>query len=80
MEQYRKKIREILREVNPYEDFEDDTNLNETGVLSSLTLMYLVTELEEIYEIVIKEEDMIPEKFSSVNEVAKLIETEMNRG
>ena len=50
MDEYVQVIINILKEINPYEDIEADTDLVEEELLSSLNLMYLITELEEQYD------------------------------
>ena len=74
MDEYVQVIINILKEINPYEDIEADTDLVEEGLLSSLNLMYLITELEEQYDITIPEEKIKPESFKTVRKIAIMIE------
>mgnify|MGYP004560241199 CR=1 FL=1 len=73
MDEYIKVIIEILKEINPYEDIKADTDLTAEGLLSSLNLMYLITELEEHYDFTIPEDKIKPEYFKSVGEVAIMV-------
>ncbi len=73
MDEYIKVIIEILREVNPYEDIEADTDLTAEELLSSLNLMYLITELEERYDVTIPEDKIKPEYFKSVRKIAIMV-------
>ena len=79
MDEYIKVIIEILREVNPYEDIEADTDLTAEELLSSLNLMYLITELEERYDVTIPEDKIKPEYFKSVRKIA-IIVAELKNG
>ena len=73
MDEYIKVIIEILREVNPYEDIEADPDLTAEELLSSLNLMYLITELEERYDVTIPEDKIKPEYFKSVRKIAIMV-------
>lgn len=73
MDEYIKVIIEILREVNPYEDIQADTDLTAEELLSSLNLMYLITELEERYDVTIPEDKIKPEYFKSVRKIAIMV-------
>jgi acyl carrier protein len=73
MDEYIKVIIEILKEINPYEDIEVDTDLAGEELLSSLNLMYLITELEERYDFTIPEDKIKPEYFKTVREIAIMI-------
>lgn len=73
MDECIKVIIEILKEINPYEDIEADTDLTAEGLLSSLNLMYLITELEEHYDFTIPEDKIKPEYFKSAREVAIMV-------
>ena len=46
MLKYAGAVREILEEVIMYEEFEDDTDLIREEILDSLTIVYLVVQLE----------------------------------
>lgn len=73
MEEYNDKILQILREINPYEDITEETELIETEILDSMSILLLVSEIEEAYKIEIDEKMIIPEKFKSVNTIVELV-------
>ncbi len=73
MEEYNDKILQILREINPYEDITEETELIETEILDSISILVLVSEIEEAYKIEIDEKMIIPEKFKSVNAIVELV-------
>lgn len=70
----KEKIIEIIKEINPYEEFGIDTDLLESGVLDSMGVLALITELEDVFDIEIDEDDGIYDKFKCVN----LIEIYLN--
>lgn len=74
MEEYTNKILQILQELNPYEEITEDTELIESGILDSMSILVLVTELEEEYKIIIDEKLVVPERFVSVKAIAALLE------
>ena len=47
----------------------DDTNLLESGILDSLSLLKLVSFLEEQFKITVKPEELIPQNFQSIGSI-----------
>lgn len=70
----KEKVREILEEIEPMEDFEDETELIASGLLDSLSIVYLVTRLEEDLKIFIDEKYVMPENFENINAIVRLLE------
>lgn len=68
------KVRELLEEIEPMEDFEDDTELIESGLLDSLSIVYLVTRIEEDLGLFIDEKHVVPENFENINTIVRLLE------
>lgn len=66
-------IKEILAEIDPLEEIEDDTLLV-GGILDSLSVLYLFKELCERLEIAIPMKEATIENFSTVETVATLAE------
>ena len=70
----RKKIIEILTDIRPEFDFnQEGVNFIEEGMLDSFDLVGLVTELEEIFGVSIAGTDIVPENFSSVERIENLV-------
>lgn len=67
------KILNILSGLRPEFDFSKSSDFIEDGMLDSFDVVSLVTELEESFGILIDGEDIIPENFSSVSAIEKLI-------
>jgi len=63
----------IITEINPYADFDMSTHLFKEGVIDSLTILFLVSMLEEKFSIKIHESEFKPEHFSSVQNIADFI-------
>ena len=63
MNDYKEIIYSILHEANPYEEIEDTTELIESGIVDSLTLVFMVTQLEEMTDKKISEDLIVPENF-----------------
>jgi acyl carrier protein len=68
------KILEVLQEIRPEYDFENSDDFIEDGLLDSFDLVRLVAELDEIYTISIDGEDILPENFSSIENIINLIQ------
>lgn len=73
MNEYGEFIKNLLEEINPYEEFEEDTELIESALLDSLTLVFLVSQIEEKYNISIDGELVIPENFTSIRKIGELL-------
>lgn len=74
MLKYAKAVREILEEVIMYEEFEDNTDLLKEDILDSLTIVYMVAQLEERFHITIDEKLIVPENFNSIQTISEFLE------
>ena len=54
-------------------DFDENTNLIERGIVDSMSLVRLISFIEENYEIQVQDEDIVPENFSSLNKISNFI-------
>ena len=64
----------ILNGLHPDVDFEAIDDLYEEGVLDSLDMVRLVTEIGMEFDVQIPAEELIPENFQNVNTIWALIE------
>lgn len=55
-------------------DFDDDFNLIESGIMDSLTMISLVSFVENTYDIEFGDQDFVPEHFQSINAIAAFIQ------
>ena len=68
------RIREILVDIRPENDFIEDIDFIEAGMLDSFDIITLVTDLEENFDIRIDGSDILPENFCSIKAIENLIE------
>jgi acyl carrier protein len=54
-------------------DFDENTNLIERGIVDSMSLVRLISFLEENYNIQVQDEDIVPENFSSLTKIASFL-------
>ena len=68
------ELMEILEELRPDVDFENETGLIANGILDSFDIVSLVTALNDSFDIEIKPNDLIPENFNSAQAILELVE------
>lgn len=68
------QLLEILQGLNPDVDFETQTALVSNGVLDSFSIVSLVAELNDAYDIEITASDLVVENFDSVAAILALVE------
>ncbi len=64
----------ILHGMHPDVDFHTSNALIEDGILDSLDIVTLITEINAAYDVSIPAEEIIPENFSSALAIYALIE------
>ena len=67
-------LMEILEELRPDVDFENETGLIDNGILDSFDIVSLVTALNDAYDIEIKPNNLVPENFNSRDAILALVE------
>ena len=65
---------EILEEIQPEVDYETCTDLIDGHYLDSLSILSLVAEIEEEFDITIPTVEIIPENFNSAEALWDMIE------
>lgn len=70
----KEKLMEILKELKPEVNFEQETALIDEAILDSFDLVSLVGEINDVFEIEISFDDIEPENFNSVAGMLELIE------
>ena len=68
------KLIEILKELHDDVDFTVEQGLVDDGILDSLDIVSLVTEIDSEFDDRIPPEEIIPENFNSAEALWKLIE------
>lgn len=67
------KLIEILTSLHPDVDFENNDALIDDGILDSLDIVSLVTEINAEFDVTIPAEEIIPENFNSAKALMELI-------
>jgi acyl carrier protein len=67
------KIKQILTTIRPAVDFNSSHDFIEDGLLDSLDIIKLVSQLDGAFSISIDGEDIIPENFSSFLAIEQLV-------
>ena len=68
------KLLEILNELHEDVDFGAETALVDDGILDSLDIVTLITEINDAFDVSIPAEEIIPENFNSAAAIWSLIE------
>lgn len=69
----KEKILEILQDIRPELDFTESTDFIEDGYLDSFDMVALVSAIDKEYGISILGEDIVPENFSNIESIIKII-------
>ncbi len=67
------KIIKILETIKPGMDFINNDHLIEDGVLDSLEIVAIITEIEKAYEIELPPDQIDPDNFQSVRAIWQMI-------
>lgn len=70
----REEIMEILEDLRPDVDFENEKKLVSDNILESFDIVALVGELSDAFDIELHVEDLVPDNFNSVEGMIELIE------
>ena len=68
------QLLDILRRMHPDVDFESNDDLIGEGVLDSLDIVTLITEINTTFDVAIPAEEVIPENFNSAEAIYAMIE------
>lgn len=69
----KEKVVSILSALRPEFNFNEPVNFIDEGMLDSLDVVNLVTDLESVYGISIDGVDILPHNFSSVDSIMNLL-------
>ena len=67
------ELLDILKDLKPGVDFENEKNLIDDRILDSLDVMNLTVELNDEFDIEITPSDILPENFQSIETIYQLI-------
>lgn len=65
---------EILNDLHPEVDFEVEEHLIDDGILDSLDIVNLISEISEVFDVNITAKDIVPENFNSAKALYSLIQ------
>ena len=68
------ELKEMLKKNFPHVDFENEKYLMTNGILDSLAVIKIITELEEMFDISITMEYIQPKYFESVESIWNMVE------
>ena len=72
------KILEILNDIRPDVDFNEEKNLVDGGILDSFDIVSIISELNDAFDIHIRVTDLKPENFNSLEAIGQLVESKQN--
>ena len=70
----KEQVSAILKEIKPTKDLETLTDIIEGGYLDSFELMSLIAQLNEVFDIEVDVDEIVPENFNSVDAIAAMVE------
>lgn len=68
------KLLEILKEIRPDVDFENETELIDEGILDSFDVVSIISEIDDAFGVQIRINELEPENFNSAEAIWNLIE------
>lgn len=67
------QLKQILEEIRPDIDFGKEDKLIDNGVLDSMDILSIVTEVNDAFDIDINVQYLLPENFNSMKAIYELI-------
>lgn len=67
------ELLEILETIKPGYDFKSSTTLIDDGILTSMDIIKLVSDLQDEFDIDIAVTDLVPENFNSAQAMMEMI-------
>ena len=68
------ELLEILNDIQPGVDFENETHLIDNHLLDSLSIISLVAELEDTFDVTIPAVEISPDNFNSAEAMMEMIQ------
>jgi len=78
MENNRNKLIGILSDVCPDVDFENENALVDDGLIESLDIVAIVTEIMAEFDVEITVDDLIPDNFNSADAILAMISEKLS--
>lgn len=67
------KLIQILTDLHPEVDFYEETMLIDAGILDSFDIVTIVAEIDDVFDVQIPAEELIPENFNSAKALLTLV-------
>lgn len=67
------KLLELLKNVRPDVDFENETALIDDGLLESFDVVSIISEIDDVFGVQIRISELDPDNFNSVQAIGELI-------
>ena len=74
------ELLEILEDIDPDNDYENDEHLIDDAPLDSLSLLQLVSELEDTFDIQVTPTELIPANFNSAKAIWAMVQRLQQEG
>ena len=74
MEVIMEQLIELLQGLHPEIDYETEEGLVDNGILDSLDIVTLITDINDAFDVSIPAEEILPENFNSAKALWELIE------
>ena len=68
------ELLDVLEEIKPGVDYENCEELIDGGVLDSLSIITLVAEIEDVFDVTIPTVEIVPDNFNSAKSLWALIQ------
>lgn len=68
------ELKEILEAIRPDLDFERENKLIDDGILDSIDILSIASEINDAFDVEIKVQFLLPENFNSMEAMYELIE------
>lgn len=68
------KLLDLLKGVRPDVDFENETALIDDGILDSFDVVSIISEIDDVFGVQIRINELDPENFNSVETIWNLIQ------
>ncbi|MGB4985316.1 MAG: acyl carrier protein [Erysipelotrichaceae bacterium] len=67
------KLKEILEEIHPMVDYDNEDKLIDNHILDSLDILSLIAEIEDEFDVVIPPVEIVNHNFNSLKDIHNLI-------
>lgn len=73
MEEIRRKVAAILQELRLPDGWEESQRLVDDRILDSFSLITLISDLNQAFDVAVTADKIIPENFNSVDDLARMV-------